>query len=134
MTSSNGAFDPHAPLVDQETGLEYEDFGDFLAGRPVDCARNRSILRIQWQAREGKLVCWQWTVFVRYNGYSREDFPYAAKEGWSPRLPQGIDHFRAFGPPHIHRPPDPSCPAGAGRAGALQAPADPVHAADQPAL
>jgi hypothetical protein len=55
-------FDPYAPFVDQETGLAYEDLGEYILGRPKENTRNGNIrsyrratygeeaIRAYWQA------------------------------------------------------------------------------------
>jgi hypothetical protein len=58
-------FDPHARLVDQETGLEYEDFAAKLLGEPAKSTRNsnlesyrrsgypKHVVKAYWQGFDG---------------------------------------------------------------------------------
>lgn len=122
------AFDPSKPLVGDD-GLEYEDLGDYVLGKPVACARNDVIasLKVRPSVIRGD-INWREAVYNQYIWQNREGQQYAASyvnsETVRARLPQRLDLFA----------PSPGSPEGAGQPGAVQAPADPVHAADQPTV
>jgi hypothetical protein len=113
-------FDPHSALVGED-GLEYEDLAALIAGRPIPCARNEVIQTLRAHPHPGS---WEEKVAWQYDYQSRDGHHRAHGGRWTyPQLPVRFSQYIAAYP---------GGPEGAGRAGVGEAPADPVHAADQP--
>lgn len=92
-------FDPNAPLVDQATGLEYEDLAALLRGSPVDCARNDAIqaLRRHPYVRDNpgswaEKVAWQYRYQSR-SGDHRAHRVNALRPWRYPQLPEAFGRF-----------------------------------------
>lgn len=136
------SFDPSRPIVGED-GLEYEDLGDLLLGRPVNCARNdviRSLearfgLQTEGQAPDPARTyfkSWEEAVVAQYlyqnrYGESRTGGSSGASHTWA--YPQFHPRFIPVPSPKFLAS-SPRGPEGAGEPGAVQAPADPVHPAD----
>lgn len=121
-------FDPHQPLVGED-GLEYEDLAALLCARPIPCARNDAIQSLRAHPHPGsweEKVAWQYRYQNR-DGCSRHGSSDPYTGHW--RYPQLPWTFARYVTDDVTYSPG---PARAGYAGAGQAPADPVHPADQP--
>lgn len=117
-------FDPRQRLVGEADGLEYASLADLIRGEPVNCARNEVIASLREHSHvQAGLWTWKEAVFNQYDCQDRNGDLYAARSNPNDRrhLPQGIEFFE---------PRDPGSSAGDGGPRPLQAPADPVHAAD----
>ncbi len=115
-------FDPHSRCIGEADGLEYNSLADLIIGNPVNCKRNWSVSRLHESGAHPKgSASWKHYVWNHYTGYGRNLDAYAATSdaaALARRLPQGAEFF------------DPCRPEGAGSSHPVQAPADPVHAAD----
>lgn len=66
-------FDPTQPLVGRD-GLEYEDFADYLAGKPAICWRNERIVNFRAQGRSEQ------GIRVWIEGYDKDAKDFAFRE------------------------------------------------------
>jgi hypothetical protein len=55
-------FDPNAPFISPEDGLEYEDFAAKILGQPRDCWRNAEIIALRKNGQDEASIR-RWIAF-----------------------------------------------------------------------